>query len=266
MSPQPRYRLRHRTPAHPTPVPFTLGHCLNCGDPRLDAYCPRCGQARVGRLGLQSLWAETWTRWRLFELSLVQALWQVVRRPGGVALEYVQGARKRHMHPLKLWLFVAAMQLLVVQRSGYLAAEGAELGAALAMVQAWSNFAFAIGGLSIWLATVLVIRRGYTLAEHAVLASYAHSLVLAAATLLKLPVLVWRSPEVLALHQSLAPHAQDLVGACALAIAVRQFFGLRGLADQLRLLLTLTCFLVLKWALLRSFGLALSAYVRAQPM
>jgi len=245
-------------------VPFTAQHCLNCGDPRLDAYCPRCGQARVGRLGAGALWAETWSRWRVFEFSLVRALWQVLRRPGHVALEYVQGARKRHVHPLKLWLFVAALQLLVLQRSGYLDAEGAELGAALALIQTWSNFAFAIGGLALWLACVLVMKRGYTLAEHAVLAAYAHSLVLALATLLKLPVLVWRSPQFLASHQSLAPHVQDLVGALALGIAARQFFGLRGLGGVFQGVLLIAVFLVGKWLLLRGFGHALSAYVRSQ--
>lgn len=261
-----RLRLlpRPRAEALRDAVPFTAQHCLNCGDPRLDAYCPRCGQARVGRLGAGALWAETWTRWRVFEFSLVQALWQVLRRPGRVALEYVQGARKRHVHPLKLWLFVAALQLLVLQRSGYLDAEGAELGAALALIQAWSNFAFAIGGLALWLACVLVMKRGYTLAEHAVLAAYTHSLVLALATLLKLPVLVWRSPEFLALHQTLAPHAQDLVGALTLGIAARQFFGLRGLGGQLHLVLLIAAFLAGKWLLLRGFGHALSAYVRSQ--
>ncbi len=245
-------------------VPFTAQHCLNCGDPRLDAYCPRCGQARVGRLGAGALWAETWSRWRVFEFSLVQALWQVLRRPGHVALEYVQGARKRHVHPLKLWLFVAALQLLVLQRSGYLDAEGVALGTALALIQTWSNFAFAIGGLALWLACVLVMKRGYTLAEHAVLAAYTHSLVLAVATLLKLPVLVWRSPEFLALHQSLAPHAQDLVGTLALGLSARQFFGLRGLGGVFPLVLLIAVFLAGKWLLLRGFGHALSAYVRSQ--
>lgn len=259
-----RFLPRQRTDTRASAPPFTAGHCLNCGDPRLDAYCPRCGQGRVGRLGLNALWAETWTRWRVFEFSLVQALWQVLRRPGRVALEYVQGARRRHVHPLKLWLFVAALQLLVVQRSGYLDAEGVELGAALALIQTWSNFAFAIGGLALWLASVLVMKRGYTLAEHAVLAAYAHSLVLAVATLLKLPVLFLRSPEFLALHQTLAPHAQDLVGALALGVAARQFFGLRGLGGLLHLLPLLAAFLCVKWLLLRGFGHALSAYVRSQ--
>lgn len=260
-----RLRLlpRPRAEALRDAAPFTARHCLNCGDPRLDAYCPRCGQARVGRLGAGALWAETWTRWRVFEFSLVQALWQVLRRPGHVALEYVQGARRRHVHPLKLWLFVAALQLLVLQRSGYLDAEGVELGTALALIQTWSNFAFAIGGLALWLACVLVMKRGYTFAEHAVLAAYTHSLVLALATLLKLPVLVWRSPEFLALHQTLAPHAQNLVGALALGIAARQFFGLRGLGGQLHLVLLIATFLAGKWLLLRGFGHAVSAYMRS---
>lgn len=261
-----RLRLmpRRRSATRANAAPFTAQHCLNCGDPRLDAYCPRCGQARVGRLGAGALWSETWTRWRVFEFSLVQALWQVLRGPGHVALDYVQGARRRHVHPLKLWLFVAALQLLLVQRSGYLDAEGAELGAALALIQTWSNFAFAIGGLALWLACVLVLKRSYTLAEHAVLAAYTHSLVLAAATLLKLPVLAWRSPEFLALHQSIAPHGQDLVGALALGIAARQFFGLRGIGGLLHLLLLIAVFLAGKWLLLRSFGHALGAYVRSQ--
>jgi hypothetical protein len=264
VSARPRFLPRPRAETRADAAPFTAQHCLNCGDPRLDAYCPRCGQGRVGRLGAGALWSETWTRWRVFEFSLLQALWQVLRRPGLVALEYVQGARRRHVHPLKLWLFLAALQLLVLQRSGYLDAEGVELAAALALIQSWSNFAFAIGGLALWLACVLVMKRGYTLAEHAVLAAYAHSLVLAAATLLKLPVLVWRSPEFLGLHQSMAPHAQDLVGALALGIAARQFFGLRGLGGQLHLALLVAIFLASKWLLLRGFGHALSAYVRSQ--
>lgn len=243
---------------------FDGSQCLNCADPRLDRWCPRCGQPRVQRLGIDAIWTESWSRWRVFEFSVLRALWHVLQGPGRVALEYVRGARKRHIHPLKLWLFVAAAQLLILQRSGYLDAQDPTLQAALSWVQAWSNPAFALGGLAIWLATVIALRHGYTLAEHAVLAAYAHSVVLAIGSLFKLPVLLWRAPAFLALHQAWAPRLQDLVGVSVVALATRQFFALQGIQGLLRLLPGIALFLILKWALLSAFGHALSAWIRAE--
>lgn len=91
---------------------FEQAVCRNCGSPRATPHCGACGQKAAARFSLRDVWQEVWQSRRWFELPFLHAALRLARAPGLAAREYVLGARKRHVHPLKLLLFAVA--LLVV--------------------------------------------------------------------------------------------------------------------------------------------------------
>lgn len=257
---------------HPTGVStpdaahFAAPWCRNCNAALSTPYCGQCGQKKVGRLGRRALGVEVWQHWRLFELPVLKAAWNVLRWPGRVAREYVLGARTRHLHPLKLLLLAIAALLLVLSQGNYLEVvarsdKGADpnLVRGMSVVRSYANWSFSLAILAIVTASRLVFgrRHGFNLVEHLVLAVYCHFLVICASVLLKLPTLAWRDPGFLATHKLASAWVMDLVGASILALAFTQFFALELRRDAGRLLLAIAVFVFVKWSLTRLYAQAL---------
>jgi len=93
---------------------FKAQVCRNCGAARGTPHCGACGQQAAARFGAQDVWLEFWQSRRWFEMPLLRAALRLLRAPGLVAREYVLGARKRHVHPLKLLLFAVALLVLLL--------------------------------------------------------------------------------------------------------------------------------------------------------
>ena len=223
---------------------------------------------------MRTVGSEAWQNWRWFEWDVLRSAWRLMTRPGTVAREYVLGARKKHMHPLKLLLIAIGVMLLVVARSNYLDTSTTELNQATAtalikaneLVRAWSNWSFSLSFVAILAASLLVFRRrgGYNATEHLVLAVYCQFLVICASTLSKLPTLFWRTPEFLATHKIASAWFTNTVAVLILALAFSQFLQLQLRRDGERLLLALTVFVAIRWALLKLYGLALAKVVLSQ--
>lgn len=256
--------------AAPLPPPdaahFAAARCHNCGSALTTAYCGGCGQARARRFGLRAVGGEAWQSWRLFEWDVLRSAWRLATQPGVVARDYVLGARKRHVHPLKLLLFAIGLLLVVLARSNYLEASNGRANAVMELVRSWSNWSFSLGILAILASSWIVFRRrgGYNLAEHLVLAVYCHFLVICVSVLNKLPTLLWPSPEFLAMHKAATVWFMDGAGMLILALAFSQFFGLAWRRDALRLLTALFVFVGLKWLLLRLYALLIVQIVLAR--
>jgi hypothetical protein len=206
-----------------------------------------------------------WQAWRWFDLELLRAAWRLVAAPGHVAREYVLGARKRHVHPLKLLLFASGVLLLVLTRSQGLETQQAMASRAMELLRGWSNWSFSLGVPATFAASWCLFRRyrGYNATEHLVLATYAQFLVLCASSLNRLPTLAWRTPEFLAAHKAWLPWFMDAVGVAVLSLACRQFFQLELRRDGVRLLAACALFLALKWLLQRGYAWLLVRLVLA---
>ncbi len=98
--------------------------CLNCnepfGQPR-PKYCPACGQESnlkpptLGEFAQQfggAYLATEGALWRTLKLLLF--------RPGAVTLEYLQGRRRRYVLPLRLYLTISVVVLLLLRTSAAL--------------------------------------------------------------------------------------------------------------------------------------------------
>jgi hypothetical protein len=239
----------------PDAAHFAAALCRNCDAPLPAGYCAACGQPRARRLDLRAVGSEAWLNWRLFEWELARAAWRLATRPGLVAREYVMGARKRHVHPLKLLLFAIGLLLIVLTRVNYLDSDRAGANQTIELLRAWSNWSFSLGIIAILAASQLVFRRrgGYNATEHLVLAVYCQFLVICASLVSKLPTLLWRDAAFIAMHKAASGWFIDGVGALVLGLAFTQFFGLDLRRDALRLLASIAIHLALKWLLVRAY-------------
>ncbi len=252
--------------ASPSAQHFAAPLCHNCGAALAAAWCGSCGQQRARRLNLLSVGSEAWSNFRLFELEIVRGALRLIAAPGLVAREFVLGARKKHVHPLKLLLIAAGILLLVLSQSNYLDSRNAKVSRAMELVAAYANWSFSLGILAILIATwtVLSWRRPWNVTEHLVLAVYCHFLIIVASILYYLPTLVWRAPAFLAMHKVWGVWYIDAVGILVLTLACKQFFSLDWRRQGWQLVLTAAVFVGCKYLLVRLYAIALVEIVLSQ--
>ena len=241
---------------------FSEPVCHNCGYEQRTPFCPSCGQQKARRFDLAAVRSEAWQGWRLFEFETLRAAWRLARRPGTVAREYVLGARKKHVHPLKLLLVAIGALLLVLAQSRYLHSANAQHSQAVELMREYAKWSFSLGIVAILATSLLVFRRvgGFNATEHLVLAVYVHFLVIAASVLNLLPTLLWHLPW----HKAASGLYMGVVEVAIVMIAFLQFFGLEWRRDGLRLLAAGVLFAALKWLLLRAYAVVLARIVLSQ--
>ena len=100
------------------------GTCANCGErfaARRPKFCPECGQETDLRPPTLMEFAQQFGG---AYISTEGALWRSLRllltRPGALTREYLQGRRKRYVLPLRLYLTVSVVVLLIIQATGTL--------------------------------------------------------------------------------------------------------------------------------------------------
>lgn len=264
--PDQRARLESIAEANPDPDWFAGDWCQNCGALHTAKYCADCGQGKAQRFDLLAIGAEAWQSYRVFEMSLVQGVVSALRSPGRVAREFVLGARKRHLHPLKVLLIAIAGLLLVLAQSTYLDSRDAGLSQAMALVRTYGNWSFSIGIIAIVLATQLIWRwrQPFNLTEHLILGVYLHASIIAVSVLNLLPTLIWRDPAFLQAHKAAATWYMDAIEALILMVGCRQFFRLQWRRDALWLLLAASVFVLVKAGLLRLYAMAVVKLVLHQ--
>ena len=131
----------------------TSGPCLNCGHVMEADFCPQCGPKRAERLSAKTIVSEAWERLRIFVADLARSAVRVILRPGAVAREYVLGARKKHVHPIKLLLTAIVVLVLVVNQTGYLQGASTQASRAMEWVRTYAQWSFSLGVFAIFLAT-----------------------------------------------------------------------------------------------------------------
>jgi uncharacterized protein DUF3667 len=97
-------------------------HCLNCGAPAMaDArFCPRCGQRTdTARLTLGDIVRDLMHSFVNVERGPLAFAWALLTRPGGVALEYIEGRRRRHYGPFATLAVLVGVTALAINLSGF---------------------------------------------------------------------------------------------------------------------------------------------------
>lgn len=82
--------------------------CLNCGSYVEKRYCPKCGQEnRESRESFRHLIAEFISDFVHYDSSFWTTTRYLLFSPAKLSLEYMDGKRKSHVNPVKLYIFIS---------------------------------------------------------------------------------------------------------------------------------------------------------------
>lgn len=94
--------------------------CLNCKHPlKEEAFCPSCGQRTgVSRISFRETLSEFFSSTFSIEGPLLKTLWMLVRRPGRLFRDYLEGQRQRYYRPIPLFIVCTVLYVLVQSLTG----------------------------------------------------------------------------------------------------------------------------------------------------
>jgi len=94
--------------------------CPNCSAALDGPYCASCGQRQVDLdQPFRELAAEAMESFLSFDARILQTLWPLIRRPGLLTVEFMEGRRVRYVHPFKLYFAFSVLLFLGLAMSGY---------------------------------------------------------------------------------------------------------------------------------------------------
>jgi hypothetical protein len=103
-------------PAPASPAPF---HCRNCGHPRADRFCARCGQdSRDHSRELKELFRDFAEHILAFDVKSARTLCALIARPGQLTLDWAQGRRMNWVAPFRLYLGASFLFYIALWTSG----------------------------------------------------------------------------------------------------------------------------------------------------
>ena len=119
-SPQ-RSRFAHST-VHQDNEP-----CRNCATVFCGNYCPNCGQeALTGAPTTMGFIYEFLTRNILERGKLPKTLWQLIRYPGSLTVDFLEGRRQRSIRPVRLYFGLSVLYFLLLSLTSNFGADFAK--------------------------------------------------------------------------------------------------------------------------------------------
>ncbi|MEN9868640.1 MAG: hypothetical protein RL748_4230 [Pseudomonadota bacterium] len=89
--------------------------CRNCGTHYNGKFCPECGQeADTGAPTAVGFIYEFLTRNVLEKGKLPRTLWHLLRYPGGLTVDFLEGRRARYIRPVRLYLILSILYFLLL--------------------------------------------------------------------------------------------------------------------------------------------------------
>src|SRR5262249_14071948 len=114
-----------------------LTHCENCGAALTGRYCAQCGQAAVDyHRSFGSLLADAADAFFNFDERFLKTFGLLLIKPWRLTIEFVEGKRARHVHPLRVYLIASVTFFLVINflsRGTHLQAHGKGHNAAIVL-------------------------------------------------------------------------------------------------------------------------------------
>ena len=91
------------------------GACTNCGHPNAEVFCARCGEKQPDHhdVSLGHFFHELAHELLHLDSKLFRTLRVLVTRPGELTADYFAGRKTRYITPLRLFLTLFALQLIV---------------------------------------------------------------------------------------------------------------------------------------------------------
>lgn len=88
--------------------------CLNCNTPLSGRFCHVCGQENIEpRESIWSIIAHFFNDITHFDGKFFKTVGLLIRKPGFLPLEFINGRRADYVHPIRLYIFTSAVFFLV---------------------------------------------------------------------------------------------------------------------------------------------------------
>ena len=88
--------------------------CLNCGEPLSGPFCSKCGQRAIPAYPtLRELAGDAWQELSGYDGRVVRTFQSLMRRPGALTLDVLEGHRARYVSPVRVYLVASVIYFLV---------------------------------------------------------------------------------------------------------------------------------------------------------
>jgi hypothetical protein len=92
-----------------------LTHCENCGAELTGRYCAQCGQAAIDyHRSFGSLMADAADAFFNLDERFLKTFALLLFKPWRLTIEFIEGKRARHVHPLRVYLIASVTFFLVI--------------------------------------------------------------------------------------------------------------------------------------------------------
>lgn len=151
-------------------------HCPNCNTLLVGLYCHACGQHRLdGRLTVHMFWDDVRRRIFRFDKAFALTFWGMLRAPGQLVTDYLEGRRESRLDPLHFFVSSIFTQFVIAWLTRWVAPlVGRE--SALGWLERVGGVVAVKILIIFWMASIwrLILRGGrFNLAETYVFATYA---------------------------------------------------------------------------------------------
>ncbi len=91
--------------------------CANCGNTYTGHFCNQCGQKQVHRYTVKHVLHEIMHVFTHADKGIFSFAWQVVTRPGTIALDMVEGRRKRYFNLFQYLVIIVGIGTFVMNKT-----------------------------------------------------------------------------------------------------------------------------------------------------
>lgn len=169
--------------------------CLNCESPleKGQKFCPRCGQsAKVKRLKMGEVRKELQAKFLHADANVVHLTRALALRPGAVALEYVQGKRKKYYSPLKYLTLSVAVSVFLNEYFHLMEKTPGHLNPGTEIATRYFNLIMLLSvPVSSFFSLLLFRKKGFNYAENLAMQAYIGGFRTVFFVLIFTPLVVW---------------------------------------------------------------------------
>lgn len=233
--------------------------CKNC-DATIDTkFCPGCGQkAEIHRITIGHLLHEFFHVMTHADKGILLLIKELIKRPGFVIKEYIEGRRKKYFNPISFIVITSAIGAIFSFKSGYYAAlnkiqygrpsETAQEASEIAANNAKLLGLFLIVPIYSFLSWLFFWRPRYNFAEHVVLQSYSIGMLYIVQSLIFIPLFLL-FPSTAGINNNIL-HLAFLI---YMVIVYRQLFNNHVIIAVLKSALILIAFVATFWLSIRGY-------------